>query len=93
MGPGDDHAAAGGGVKIPPKEATMLKATITRIACILFGLAAGVSASYLLVVKGLKLPAGILGIFALACLFYAYRNSGFNYETGGDAYYLGVRRK
>jgi hypothetical protein len=71
----------------------MLKTIIMRIAFILFGLAAGVSAGYLLVAKGLKLPAGILGVFAFACLFYSYRNSGFNYEAGGDAYYLGVQRK
>ena len=71
----------------------MLKSTIIKVAFIFFALAAGVGASYLLVVKGLKLPAGILGTFALTCLFYVYKNSGFNYETGGDAYYLGIHRK
>ena len=58
----------------------MLKIIIKRIAYILFGLAAGMGASYLLVVKGLKLPAGILGIFAFTYLLVL--NKGDDDEPG-----------
>ena len=44
------------------------KATILKIACLFAGLSSGVGASYLLVEKGLKLPAFILGIFGLVGL-------------------------
>lgn len=64
-----------------------VKAIAFKIVCLLAGLSSGVGASYLLVEKGLKLPAGILGVVALIGLYCSC--SGFDYRTGGDAYYLG----
>ena len=69
-----------------------LKAAIFKIVCLLAGLSSGVGASYFLVVKGQKLPAGILGVFAISGMFYVYKNNGFDFSAGGDAYYILPRR-
>lgn len=63
-----------------------VKTIALKIVCLLAGLSSGVGASYLLVEKGLKLPAGILGIVGIVGLFFAY--NGYDYSAGGDAYYL-----
>jgi hypothetical protein len=57
-----------------------VKATAFKIVCLLAGLSSGVGASYLLVEKGLKLPAGILGLFVVVCLFLGAIN-GDDYQN------------
>lgn len=52
-----------------------LKATIRKVVCIVIGLSAGAGASYLLVVKGLRLPAGVLGLVGAIGLFWG---AGYN---------------
>ena len=46
--------------------------------CILIGVGTGIGASYLLVVKGLKIPAGILGISGLVVLYAIGRANNRN---------------